>query len=147
MIPLTIETAGSSDFGPCGCCSANSRTVWGYLHRGDVAEAAYFVQWTLGQIERHGANFDLIVGKWGDGTSRNDRSAISLEFHWTDRGPAFTVVDSLHRPFASSDLVGTVLSRDEVVGTPLAQLAFEFIDAIWLHDERIGELTTVTHAD
>src|SRR6187455_1276529 len=99
MIPLSIETAGSSDFGPCSCCGANSRTVWGYVHRGDVAVAAYFVQWTLGQLERHGANFDLIVGNWGDGTSRNDRSAVSLEFSRTQRGPSFIVVDSAQRPF------------------------------------------------
>ena len=147
MIPLTIETAGSSDFGPCSCCGADSRTVWGYLNRGDVVEAAYFVQWTLGQVERHGANFDLIVGKWGEGTSRTDRSAVSLEFRCTDRGPAFTVVDSVHRPFASSDLVGKVFSRDKVVGTPIARLAFELVDAIWLHDERIAELVAVTHVE
>lgn len=140
MIPLSVEIADSSDFGPCDCCGANSRTVWGYLHRGDIAEAAYFVQWTLGQVDRHGVNFDLIVGKWGTGTSCHDRSAVSLEFRRTEKGPAFMVVDSSHRPVAASELVGKALGRSQVIGTPLARAAFECVDAIWLHDERIAEI-------
>jgi len=42
---------------------------------------------------------------------------------------------------AESDLVGRALRRDEVIGTPLAPVAFELVDAIWMQDERIGELT------
>lgn len=118
----------------------HSRTVWGYLHRGDITEAAYFVQWTLGQVDRHGANFDLIVGKWGPGTSREGRSAVALEFRRTEKGPVFTVVDSRNRPIAASDLVGKALTRSRVVGTPLARAAFELVDAVWLHDERIAEI-------
>ena len=55
MPALTLEVSESSDFGPCECCGAKSRTVWAYLHRGERTEAAYFVQWTLGQVDRHGA--------------------------------------------------------------------------------------------
>lgn len=93
--PIRREIADSSDFGPCDCCSANSRTVWGYLHRGDAAEAAYFVQWTLGQVDRHGANFDLIVGKWGTGTSRHDRSWSSILATDPSRHPCSSVKHSL----------------------------------------------------
>ncbi len=140
MSELTIEVTGSNDFGPCACCGSMSRTVWGFIHRGDVTEAAYFVQWTLGQIERHGANVDLIMGKWGETTDSTDRYAVAMELHHMPDGPSFTVIDSADRPAASSDLVGKPLARDEVIGTPLAERAFELVDAIWLQDERIAEI-------
>jgi hypothetical protein len=141
MVTLSVEISGSNDFGPCECCGAMSRTVWGNLHRGKSAEAAHFVRWTLGQVDRHGANFDLIVGTWGEGTTASDRCAVSLECQRTDWGPMFMVIDSAHRPVASSNLVGRALSRGEVIDTPLAQVAFELADAIWLQDTRIAELT------
>ena len=137
---LSIEVSDSNDFGPCECCGSKSRTVWGFIHRGDVTEAAYFVQWTLGQVERHGAHFDLIIGKWGDATDSKDRCAVSMELHRTSDGPSFTVIDSVDRPTASNELVGKPLARDEVIGTPLAKQAFELVDAIWLQDKRIAEI-------
>jgi hypothetical protein len=118
--------------------------VWGYVHRPDRTAAAYFVQWTLGQVDRHGANVDLIIGKWGTGADRPDRCSVSLEFRRTDKGPAFMVIDSRGRPVASSELVGKSLTREEVVGTALAQAAFELVDAIWLQDARIAEVVGAT---
>jgi len=140
MRQLSIEVSGSNDVGPCDCCGSKSRTVWGFVHRGDATEAAYFVQWTLGQVERHGANFDLIIGKWGDGTESKDRCAVSMELHRTSDGPSFTVIDAVGRPAASSELVGKPLAREEVIGTPLAKQAFELADAVWLQDKRIAEI-------
>jgi hypothetical protein len=32
------------------------------------------------------------------------------------------------------------MSRSEVVDTPLAQAAFDMVDAIWIQDTRIAEL-------
>jgi hypothetical protein len=135
-----LEQTGSKDSGPCDCCGDNSRTVWGFLHRDGRTEAAYFVQWTQGQVDRHGAHFDFIVGPWGEGTNETHRSAISVEFRRTRDGPAFMVVDAETRPVAQSDLASRVLSRAEVVGSPLAALVFEMVDAIWLHDSRIAEI-------
>jgi hypothetical protein len=143
MSELRIEPSGSKDFGPCNCCGGSSRRVWGYVHDSGGAAAVYFVQWTLGHVDRHGATFDLIIGKWGEGAQRSDRCSVSLEFRRTDRGPAFMVIDSGNRPVASSDLVGRSLARVEVIGTPLAEVAFSIVDAVWLQDERIAEVAGV----
>jgi len=140
MSDLQIEPTGTNDFGPCDCCGGQSRTVWGYVHGPAGAVAAYFVQWTVGLVDRHGAHFDVIIGKWGAGAERSDRCSISLEFRRTDNGPSFMVINSGARPVASSDLVAKSLARDEVVGTPLAQIAFDIVDAVWLQDERIAEI-------
>ena len=139
MNKLRIEPNSTQDT-ICDCCGRQSRTVSGFVYREDDAAAAYFVQWTLDGVDSHGANFDLIIGKWGEDATRSARQAIALEFRRTPDGPAFMVVDAFTRPVGQSDLVGHALSREEVVGTPLAQVAFEIIDAVWLYDSRIKEI-------
>ena len=51
------------------------------------------------------------------------------------------VVDASETSIASNPLVGRALKREEVVGTPLAQEVFELVDAIWLEDANIAEVT------
>ena len=136
-----LEPTGSDDLGPCDCCGDHSRAVWGFLHRDGVTQAAYYVHWTRGQVDRHGAHFDLIIGRWGEGASERDRSAVSVEFRRTEEGPAFMVIDASDRSVAESDLVSRTMARADVIGTPLADAVFEMIDEIWKRDKRIVEVT------
>jgi len=139
--PLQLELTGAKDMGPCSCCGDMTRRVWGFVHRGEATQAAYFVQWTVGAVVRHGAHVDLIIGRWGDGTVASDRVAVSLAFRRV-AGPEFMVIDAPGRPFTDSEVVGRALVRVEVLAGPIASQAFEIVDAIWLHDPRIAELTT-----
>jgi hypothetical protein len=113
------------------------------VHGSAGAVAAYFVQWTLGHVDRHGAKVDLIIGEWGSGAEASDRCSVSLEFRRSENGPAFMDIDPAGRLAASSELVGKRLARDEVVGTPLAQIAFTIVDALWVQDGRIAEVVGV----
>jgi hypothetical protein len=108
MADFRIEP-GSSRETVCECCGQHSRTVSGFAYRGNDAAAAYLVQWTVAGVDTHGANFDLIVGKWGEEAAPSDRSEVALEFRRTDQGPSFMVVDALGRPAGRSDLVGRAL--------------------------------------
>ncbi|MGZ9812080.1 hypothetical protein ACXN5S_16580 [Pseudoroseicyclus sp. H15] len=126
--------------GVCDCCGNQTRTVWGYVHKEGVGTvASYFVQWTVGRsIEDHPANFDLIYGAWGEGTTKNDRRAISL-IHFESEGvPGVAVIDANTRPVASSELVGSAMSREELIGTPLAQQVFSVFDAVISQDARLS---------
>jgi len=141
MSEIALEPTGGRDFERCECCGRNSRTVWGLARLYGGTHASYFVHWTLGRVAEHGAHVDLIFGQWGEKTTRADRYAIALEYRRTDQGPAFMVIDASKRPFAPNELVGRVLRRDEVIGTTFATDAFELVDAIWLHDNRISEVS------
>jgi hypothetical protein len=135
-----IEAESSSDTGRCECCGNISRCVWGFARYRRDPFAAYFVHWTLGHVPEHGANFDLIIGEWGDDTSSRDRSAVSLVYRLLDSGPAFMVIDAEGRDFAKSELIGRVLNRVDVVGRPVAQEVFGLCDALLAQDKRIEEL-------
>lgn len=100
---------------------------------------AYQVWWTVGHIAEHGAEIDLICGRWGDGTSASDRCVIRLHHFIAATGSAVMVrdaslADGLDR------LAARALRRDDIIGTPRAAEAFALYDAIALQDARLAEL-------
>jgi hypothetical protein len=139
-LTLEIDPVNQSTFGPCECCGQMTSRVWGYVYRFDEAIAAYYVEWTPG----HGAsqaNFDILIGEWGEAASSSDRSAVCLEFRKLESGPAFMVIDAKTRSVAANSLVSSALDRDDVIGTALAPRIFAICDLIFLEDPRISELT------
>ena len=137
---LQVEPMDAADTGRCTCCGRISRKVMGLVHRNGAPHASYFVHWTRGHVAEHGAHIDMIIGRWGDGTSAADRYAVSLEHRILDNGPGVMVIDADRRNIAASSLVGTALKRTDVIGTPIAQEAFAIYDAVVLQDPRIAEL-------
>ncbi len=69
-----------------------------------------------------------------------DRSAVALAYRLLDSGPAMMAIDAGSRSFSQNSLVGRVLGRSDVVGTPLAQQAFAIADAVLAQDGRVAEL-------
>ena len=135
-MPLTIEPDGSNDYGPCTCCGNMSRTVWGYIHRDDEMISVYYVHWTLGRID-HGARCELIIGRWDDSSSADDRSTVELAYRLHEGERQFMLRDAEPK---SDGLAHHALRRDQIVGTPLSAEVFEMVDAVWLGEDRIGEL-------
>jgi hypothetical protein len=140
MGELTIEPTGENNF-PCSCCGNTSRCVWGFVHSPEGGVAAYYVEWTIGRIADHSPNFDLIIGRWGEGATAEDRCMVALQYRLLDSGPAFMVIDPDGRPAATSELVGKALKRTDVIGKPIAEQAFGIVDAVWVQDTRIAELS------
>src|SRR4051794_2550733 len=131
-----VEKMGESG-GHCDCCGNQSRCVWGMVHDGGTTVAAYWMNWTVGHLGEPGANLDLIVGRWGDDASRDDRVAVSLlHRRQPDGSPAFMVIDAAERAATKGELARTALDRSEVVGTPLADQVFALVDAIYEQDGR-----------
>ena len=137
-----VEQTGESSFA-CECCGGTTRRVWGYLHAESGESSAYFVQWTQGQVDTHGAFLDFVIGRWGDGTSAEDRALASVEFRRVDGGQGFMVVNGSSRGNYTG-IAATVLNRADVIGTPLAAPLYELVDAVWLQDGRIRELTSTS---
>jgi len=140
MSELTIEQVNSSDYGPCSCCGDMSRSVWGYVHGQYNPRAAYFVHWTMGQVPKHGAHIDLILGYWGENSTAEQRCAISLEYHLTDTGPGVIVIDAHGRNHADGTLAKDVFSREDVLSDPIADEVFAICDVVLTQDDRLTEL-------
>jgi hypothetical protein len=133
---FTVETMGESS-GHCDCCGNKSRCVWGMVSDGDSAVAAYWMHWTVSHLTEPGANLDLILGRWGDSASAEDRVVVSLlHRQQPDGSPALMVIDAADRPAAKGELSRTALARTDVIGTPLAAQVFAIADAIYEQDDR-----------
>lgn len=131
-----VETMGESS-GHCDCCGNKSRRIWGMVHhQGGPSVAAYWMNWTAGHLSEQGANLDLVIGKWGDGTDAHDRFGVALVHRQLEDGtPSLMVVDADDR-FSNVDLAATALKRRDVIDTPLAEQVFSIVDAIYLQDVR-----------
>jgi hypothetical protein len=123
----------------CECCGRVSKIICGDVSVADKTMAIYYVQWTVGSAE-HRPNVDLILGPWDSGAAPTERVLISLAYEPGPDGGGFTIIDSEARPANSRALCGRALKREEVVGTPFAQEAFQLVDAIWSGDPRIDEV-------
>ena len=132
-----IEESGHSD-GHCECCGTTTKRVWGIVGRNGAAVGAYFVTWTQGKPD-HGAQFELILGTWGDSSARDDRYMVALDHQLIDGATQFMLVDAQDRATSASPLVGTALKRSDVIGTPLAHQVFAIVDAVYMSDS-VGEV-------
>jgi hypothetical protein len=135
-----IEPTGEKDTGVCACCGRSSKIVWGFAYSGRDCLAAYQCHWTVGHVADVGANFDMIIGAWGEAATAKTREAVCLAYWVAETGPSFMVIDATTRPIAESELVGRALTREQVIGTPLAQRAFAIADAVLAHDQRVSEI-------
>ena len=136
---LEIFPSDHKEFGPCECCGNMTHRVWGWIYSGELARAAYFVEWTphTPVIE---ANFDLIIGRWGDDTYAKDRVSVALKFRKRETGPAYRIINARDRPYAKSDLVGEALDREAVLQSASRDEVFACCDVIYQEDPRLAVL-------
>ncbi|MEY4198771.1 MAG: hypothetical protein RLZZ265_511 [Verrucomicrobiota bacterium] len=143
---FVIEHPSMKDHGPCECCGCMSRLVTGLVRRHGEQYACFQVNWTLGQLARHGASVYVILGRWGDDATAADRFAVAMHYRNDAETRGLMIVDADQTSIATNPLVGRTLRRDEVVGTPLADEVFELIDFLWLTDGRLAELASSSSA-
>jgi hypothetical protein len=133
MEKFEIERLGES-VGHCDCCGSDTHSIQGLINEADSTLAAYSVRWTDGHLVEAGADIQLIIGPWGDRTTESDRSVVSLRhLESPDGSRSVMVVDATPRP----GLAEHAMSRNDVIGTPLAAQVFALIDVIYLQDERM----------
>lgn len=121
----------------CSCCGNLTRTVWGFINKDGNAFAIYYVIWTMAHVAERGATIQLILGNWGENSTADERSLIELQYRaGADCG--VMVVDAQGN--ADSKLYTKRLPRVAVIGSPLAQVCFDLVDAIWTQDARVSEL-------
>jgi len=106
----------------------------------DEPYAIYQVHWTSNQVVKHGAEFYVILGEFGEGTTAADKFAVALHFFVEPDRFGFSVVDADKTAISSHPLVGRALPRADVIDKPLAKEVFDLIDAIWLNDGNIAEI-------
>ena len=109
-------------------------SIWGFIAKDDVCLAAYCARWTVDRLEND-PTFDLVLGRWGDDATPEDRYCISLFYRASMN--SFMVIDAHEHHLGDGAIASVGLRRDEVIGTPLAPQVFALVDAICLQDRRL----------
>ncbi|SPV20024.1 Uncharacterised protein [Burkholderia cepacia] len=123
----------------CACCGSKTRRITGELHQDDSVAGVYFIQWAPGRPD-HPPIIDLVLGDWGESAGPADRVLVSLIYIPREGGGPVSVVNAAERGVDISDLFEFALAREQVIGTPLAPLVFQMIDALWITDPRIADV-------
>lgn len=137
-LDLEIELSGDKE-STCDCCGKTTKRVWGFVHHPRGTVAAYYVGWTIGKQD-HGAAFDLILGAWGSNAEREDRAAVALDYRVGEGGSWFRVENAVGRFLSGNQLSGHDCTREDVIGTPLAEQVFTIVDAVLWGDSRLDEV-------
>lgn len=127
---LHVEETGRAS-GHCDCCATETERRWGLASVQGKAVAAYFVAHTRGKPD-HGANIDLVLGSWGDGTTSADRFAVSIRHRVVDGTPEMMVADADAFGERARHLADRALKRNDIIGTPLAAAIFTVTDAVYM---------------
>ena len=131
-----IEKWDEEVLGVCDCCGNTTKYASGQILDGELSCGIYYVFWTDNKLE-HYPNFDFILGSCGEGSTPEDRIRVSLVC-LTDRDSRdFSLINAESRKIVLPYEAGKYLSRDEVVGTPLADYVFAIVDSIWEQDKRL----------
>ena len=134
---MEIEIGKSANH-PCSCCGGTTRTVWGYVYSGGNARAVYYVRWTIEHPEE-GLSFAISIGHWGEGANPAGRQTVTLECRLLENGPGFMVVDAASSAWGNAEFLGTMLSREKALSSPVSKEAFSIVDRIIEDDKRVKE--------
>jgi hypothetical protein len=130
-----IEAGAEQVNGHCACCGRETRTFRGFIYEHGTAAGIYVARYTQSHPEV-GVSMAISLGGWGRADSSKD--CVALEWRDTDAGPSSMVVDAGTSIWATSAMLGHMLSREQVVSSSLAKRVFAVIDSVWAADSRLA---------
>jgi len=130
-------------YSTCSCCENPTHRVWGWVNDQATVLAAYFVSYTPCHRD-HGAKFQIVLGRWGEQTTPDDRSLVELDYR-VHLGPAALMVVDPTQPSTLATVAKHALRRDQVVGRPIAATVFTIVDAIDMKDPRLNDVRQWTN--
>lgn len=119
---------------PCDCCGETTVIIRGTVSEKSEHLASYLVRWT--SCSSHlDPEFRLYFGDWSDDAPPGARFVMRADYRKSEN--AFMVIDAGLGLADTSD--ATYLTRDEVIGTPMAAECFSVIDAVFAKHTQLEE--------
>ncbi len=136
-----IELGDETVVGQCDSCGHETRTFRGFVFNQDGAYAVYLGTYTSSHPELGVAMAVSLLG-WGEGEDEATRECVALEWKPAESGPGCRVIDASETSWASSKILGKMLSREQAMITGRASEAFRVTNAVWVNDERLSRALT-----
>lgn len=134
---LHVELGDADRPSRCECCGQVTRTVHGFVYRGDDAYAVYYAGWSEGHADR-GVTMAIAVGEWGDDSAVSDRTSIGLRARSTASQIEFAVLDPDESPWGHTDLLGAMVPRAVALKHRVLKVIFEIAERVVRDDSRVA---------
>ncbi len=129
MTSYDIEIGENKNASVCHCCNKNSCVGHGFIYKNDDAYAVYYVGWSDAHFDKK-VGVALAIGEWDDDSTTDDRTCFGIEASEGEDEIYFSVIEPSESPWSNTDLLGSMVTRDEGLSHPLLQEVFEITEKI-----------------
>jgi hypothetical protein len=134
MALIRIEPEPPIKEQPCATCRGVNRLMHGYVYDSGNPHGIYILEWCDGDHPSRAAFLTVGLGRFEDGTGREDRHSFCIE--WTATGMYLADEPARDRP----ELLGDFLPRDRALAFPDIAAVWHVIDHIVLDDPRAASV-------
>jgi hypothetical protein len=120
----------------CDCCGGVSTRLTRFVYKDGDAYAAYCAVYADNHPDA-AVSVVIGLGDWGEDSSREDRTAFTVQIRVSEEQFRVTVVDGEGSIWKSSSIFGRLLSRQEALDHPLLSEAFHLTDHIVYEDTEV----------
>ena len=96
----------------------------------------YYVGWAVGHPDKS-VSFALAFGEWDDESTTEDRTCFGLEAYEGEEKILFRVIEADESPWASTDLLGKMISRKDALDHPLLNKVFVIAEHVVRNHEAV----------
>lgn len=129
MINYKIEVGEDKNASICHCCGKKSCVGHGFVYEDNEPYAVYYVGWSDTHIEKK-VTIALAIGEWDDDSTTNDRTCFGIEAYADKNKILFRVIEPTESPWANTDLLGKMLSRNHSLAHTLLEKVFFIVKRI-----------------
>ena len=137
MTNYDIEVGEDSRPSTCGCCGRQSCIGHGFVYKDGDARAIYYAGWSDEHPEKM-VTLAVAIGEWEEGSTR-DRTCFGLEVRDDGERTMFRVIDPECSPWASTRLMGEMITRKKGLGHDLLKEVFAIAEEIVSGHTPVGE--------
>lgn len=136
---ISLELKGEEAGSPCPDCGQATQRVWGHVLDHQQTVASYVATWVPGSQD-HAIGYDLIFGRWDEGSSGENRVLVSMDQRVGagDGKPRF--VDAAGRVAHDPRLFSDALSWQAAMQSTRAKDLLILADIIYRNDPRLEDV-------
>lgn len=135
---FNLEVGENVSSSICHCCEKESSIGHGFIYKNGNAYAVYYAGWSHSHSDKN-INFAIAIGEWADDSTPADRVSIGVEVFEGKPEIVCRVIDPEKSPWASTELLGDMISRSYAIKHPLLKEVFSIVEHIAHYHEAIRE--------
>ena len=129
MANYDIEIGENKNASTCICCGKESCVGHGFVYKNEDAYAVYYIGWSDAHADKK-VSIALAIGEWDDDSTNDDRACFGVEASEEKDEILFRVIEPTESPWSNADLLGPMLTRDQVLSHSLLKEVFLIVENI-----------------